>query len=452
MALDPEDIRLLANARFRRLLESRLMGQTAQNAMLYGLLILVVKESGSTIAATLLVVALVLPSIVIGIPAGAVADLIPKRFTLAAGYLARAAVAGALVYYSGNLAVVYLLAAASSVINQFFVPAEAATVPGIVRRDQLPAANSLMVFSLIVAQVAGMVLMAPLLLKLVGEEALFITCAALFLAAALVIGWMASGLSAASVVKASSHGIIEATREGLRILRSDRHAYLAVVYLTMAVTLSRVLVVLLPAYTTDVLDIAPEDTVFVAAPAAIGAGLGLISTPPLTRLFGAWRLVVFGFALLLLGLTGLGLVVYVRDFLETHARLEPGIQFVEDEVGVSSVITAAMLLAIPIGLAFTVVGVAARVVMNERAPPEAQGRVFAAQGAVGDLFSLLPLLIIGGVSELLGVRATLLVASLLAAAVAIYFTFSRRFGPRPQPSDPDLDSRRPPPLTASGAS
>ncbi len=48
MAVQPQDIRLLKNPAFRRLLESRVIGQTAQNAMLYTLLILVVEETGSS--------------------------------------------------------------------------------------------------------------------------------------------------------------------------------------------------------------------------------------------------------------------------------------------------------------------------------------------------------------------------------------------------------------------
>jgi hypothetical protein len=109
--------------------------------------------------------------------------------------------------------------------------------------------------------------------------------------------------------------------------------------------------------------------------------------------------------------------------------LEPGLRFVEEEVGVSSVITVTMLLAIPLGLALTMVIVSARVVMNGQVPQEAQGRVFAVQTAVGDLLSLVPLLLIGVISEVAGVRATLLASCLAAAAAALYFTFSRRLGP-----------------------
>jgi hypothetical protein len=118
-------------------------------------------------------------------------------------------------------------------------------------------------------------------------------------------------------------------REGFRILGSNRDAYLATVYLTTAIAVSRALVVLLPNYTEDILNIKPEDTVFVAAPAAVGAGLALLLAPLLARLIGAWRSLVLGFGTLLLSVIALCVVVYTRDFLHDHTHLEPGISFVE---------------------------------------------------------------------------------------------------------------------------
>ena len=188
---------------------------------------------------------------------------------------------------------------------------------------------------------------------------------------------------------------------------------------------------LLPNYTEDVLNIRAEDTVFVAAPAAIGAGAGLLFAPLLARIVGTWRSVVLGFGMFLLSVIALCVVVYTRDFLHDHTHLEPGISFVENEVGVSSVITVTMLLAMPLGFAFTLLSVAARVVMNEQAPPEAQGRVFAVQMALADLFSLPPLLAAGIAADAVGERPTLLVAALGTVAVGFYLTLSRRWGPPP---------------------
>lgn len=436
-----DDVRLLKNPRFRRLLEARVISLTAQYAMLYALFILVVDETGSSVQSTLLVMAFALPSIIVGIPAGAVADMLPRRFTLTAGYLVRAVIVGSLVFYSDSTLNIYLLAAAFSAVGQFPAPAEAAVVPALVRRDQLPAANALMVLALILGQIAGMVVLAPILLKLIDAKAVFVVATVLLLWATYIIGWMASGFTRSDQARGQSPGFMESMNEGFRILRTDRHAYLAIVYLVTSLSLLKVLVILLPKYTEDVLEISTEDSIYIAAPAAIGAGLGLVLAPPLSRLMSAWRVVAFGFALFLLGLVGLGLVVYVRDFIQSN--LDFGISFVEDEVGVSSVITVSMLLALPLGLAFSLVSVAARVVMNERARPEAQGRVFAVQMALGEVLSLLPLLLVGIIADVVGVRATLLASALSATAAAGYLTFSRRFGP---PSGPPA-SIEPPPET-----
>lgn len=422
-----DDVRLLKNDKFRRLLESRLVGQTAQNAMIYALLILLVQESGSSVHSTLLIVALTVPSIILGIPGGTIADALPRRFTLTLGYLARAGVAAALFYYSGELAYIYLIVVVHATIGQLFGPAEAATVPAIVRPDQLSTANSLMMLVLVIAQILGMVVMAPILIKLVSADAVFIVCAGLFLGATYIVGWLASDFSRVQDERPPRIGFVEATKQGFRILRTNRRAYLAIVYLTTGLALSKVLVILLPKYTRDVLDIAPEDTVFVAAPAAIGAAVGLATVPLFIRLFGAWRVAAGAFFMFVLGLAGLGLVVYVKVFITDN--FDFGISFLEDNFSLASVITVTMLLAIPLGLSFTVLNVATRVVMNEQAPQEAQGRIFAMQMALGDFLSLIPLLIVGVVADVVGVRATLLASAVAALVAAGYLTFSKRFGP-----------------------
>ena len=427
-----DDVRLLKNDKFRRLLQARFVGQTAQNALIYALLILLVTESGSSIHSTLLIVALTIPSIVLGIPGGAIADMLPRRFTLTLGYLARACVAAALFYYSGNLFYIYLLVLAYSTIGQIFSPAEAATVPAIVRRDQLSTANSLMMLSLMLAQILGMVVMAPILIKLISPDAVFVVAAVLLVGATYIVGWLATGFTRTQDEKPPSIGFVDAMSEGFRILRTNRHAYLAIVYLTTGLALSKMLIVLMPKFTRDVLDIAPEDTVFVAAPAAIGAGVGLLIVPLLIKFFGAWRVAGAAFFVFVFGLAGLGLVVFLRDFIQDNFNF--GVLFLGNTRSLASVITVTMLLAIPLGLSFTILSVAARVVMNEQAPQEAQGRIFAMQMALGDFLSLLPLLVVGVVADVVGVRATLLAAAVSALAVAVYLTTSKRFGPVDPPS------------------
>ena len=433
MAVQPEDIRLLANSRFRRLMEARAVAQTGQNAMLYTLLILVVNETASSIHSTLLVTAWMLPAILIGVPAGGLADVLPRRALLVTGYAVRAALAAAMILYVDDVWTLYLLVLAFSSVGQVSGPAEAAILPNLVRRDQLAGANSWMVLSLMVGQGAGAVALAPLLLKFIGAE----TClaiAALLLAAAAFMVTSVTGLRAGTEVEAAPArgGLAESLAAGWTVLWTSRRAFLALVYLTVVGTLAKALAVLAPHYTRDVLKIATENTVFVVAPAAIGALLALVVTPPLARWLGAARMAAAGFVLYVLGVVGLGLIVYVKDFIVDH--LEVGLPIVEREVGVSSVsiVTMAMILAIPIGFAAAIVGVAGKAVLNEEAPEGRQGRVFATQGALSDALSVVPLFAIGGVAEVVGVREVLLVAAVAALLAGVYLSVSRRFGP-PRP-------------------
>jgi hypothetical protein len=197
------------------------------------------------------------------------------------------------------------------------------------------------------------------------------------------------------------------------------------VYLTVSVVLSKVLTVLLPTFTQEVLDIKPEDIVFVAVPAAAGAGLGIVLAPPLCKL-GAVRVATVAFFLSLLGALTLGLVADVRDLIEDN--LDLGISFVEEEVGVSSVITVTMLLAIPIGLLFTVTNIASRVVLNQEMPAGSQARTFALQSVLADVVSLVPVLAIGAVADLAGAGNTLIVVTVAAILLSIYLALFRRPG------------------------
>jgi len=425
--MEQDSLPLLKNEPFRRLLVSRATGQLAQTALLYALLIWVVEKTNSSIHTTLLITAFTLPSIVVGLPAGALAESLPRRPLLVLGYIIRAVVVGAILYFRDDIWFVYLLLLILSTVGQLTGPAESAAVPVMVEREQVPSANSFFVLSVMVGQVGGAVILAPFLLKIFGFPTVLAVAAAVFLLAAEVV-YGVKGLqkarAAAAGDRVSRPGITAALAEGWRVLGSSNKAFMALVYLTIGATLTRSLAVLAPQYTHDVLGIQVENAVFVMAPAAIGSLLALLLTPLLARMLGASRAAALGFVLLLLGFIGLGLVVYVRAFILDH--LDLGISFVEDKVGVSSVITIAMILAVPVGMAVTMVLVACKAVLNQEAPPGTQARVFATQSAVSDALSLPPLFVIGAIGELAGPRAVLLVAAAAGLFAATCLSVSRR--------------------------
>ena len=404
---------LLSEPQFWRLLRAKLAAQMAQNIILYAVLIVVVERTESSMQSTLLVLSATLPSVILGVPAGLIVDWLPKRALLLVTGLVRAGVCLALLLYGGSLRDIYLLVLLFATVGQLQGPAESAGLPGLVGRARLSSANAYLILATLAAQVAGVAIIAPAFLKTVGEKPLYVLSGVLFVLGGLAYA-RTSGLGASVEPEpASSAG--EPQRRiglwaGLEVIRRDRVIYLAMVELTLAAFLMKSLVVLMPRYTRDILHLAPDNSVYIATPAAMGALLGLAMVPLLAWFVDPRRLVTAGLVVFIAALAGLGYVYYAADAVQEHLRLN--LSGLEDRLGISSVVSMTMLLAVPLGLAFTVVSVGARTVFNRRSPPELQGRVFATQSAVADLASVPPLLAIGAVADLVGVRVVLLVAAL----------------------------------------
>jgi len=421
---------LLSEPRFWRLLRAKLVTQIGQNIVLYTVLIVVVERTESSMQSTLLVLSMTLPSVILGVPAGLVVDWLPKRALLLLVGLVRAGVCLALLQHGASLRDIYLLMLLFAAVGQLQGPAESAGLPGLVGRGRLGSANAYLILATLAAQVAGMVIIAPAFLKTVGENPLYVLSGILFVLGGVTYA-RTSGLGA-PVEPEEASPPPEAPRRiglwaGLEVIRRDRTIYLAMVELTLAAFLMKSLVVLTPHYARDILHLAPDNSVFIATPAALGALIGLALVPLLAWFISPGRLVTAGLLIFIAGLVGLGYVYFAADAVQEHLRLN--LSGLEDRLGISSVVSMTMLLAIPLGLAFTVVNVGARTVFNRRSPPELQGRVFATQSALADLASVPPLLVVGAVADLVGVRVVLLVAaglSILAAAAARLAPAGRR--------------------------
>jgi MFS family permease len=78
-----------------------------------------------------------------------------------------------------------------------------------------------------------------------------------------------------------------------------------------------------------------------------------------------------------------------------------------------------------VGFAFSLVSVAARAVLHERAPADMLGRIFAVQMVLGSLASIIPLFIVGGLAEVLPARVLI---SLVAATALLAAVYSRLRG------------------------
>lgn len=415
---------LLAQPTFRRYWLARLLSQTGQSALLYGLLILIVDQTTSSIWTALFVICSILPSILLGLLGGAVADRLPQRLLLVALNLLRAAFVAPLVWRDTSLTLVFGVTLAVWSVHQFYSPAESALLARVVPQARFAGASSLSNLALSLAQLLGMVLLAPLLLKLGRPAVLFGLCTTLYALAALLvvhIGQLAPVASPPDRAPRASAGM--SLRTGWRVTLRDPPAFAALLdWVLIGVGLST-LVVIVPQYLERVLETGAENSVYVFAPAALGLVVGLQLAPWLGRMLGYGRLATLGLFVFAVAIGLMGFVEQVVDLLGADGLVLGSL----DEIGIPPPVATTMLLAIPAGLAVSLVTVSARTELMLRVPEDVRARVFATQMTLANLAALIPTLLAGVLIDLIGVTP---VAVVVAAALMVGALYGRRLGAR----------------------
>jgi MFS family permease len=406
---------LLADRRFFALWLSHGIAQTASNAMLFSLLVVILRITGSSVHTSLLVLSFTLPSIPMGMIVGAVIDRVRKDSLLIVTNLVRAGACILFLFFHSNEWVIYGIAFGFSTAGLFFNPAVVSLIPSLVSRERLVSANSLYNFTLTGSQLIGIVFLAPTLLKLVHVDGMFIAAAILFVIAAASAARLRGvrGDEEPRAQKSAFGGIPMELRESWRVLLADRYASLAMAQLMVSSTLVLLFAILIPRFMQDVIDVPPDNAAFVFAPTGIGALVGLRFLPWFTRR-GKNRTVIIGLAGIAICLALLAVVKPLADVTDQA----PGTDYLVRLLRVSLLQALTMIFAGPMGFFYSLLNAPAQTVLHERAPPEMRGRIFATQVISANFISLLPLILFGIVTDLLSVTAVLLMVALTLLATA----------------------------------
>ncbi|MDQ3043652.1 MAG: MFS transporter [Chloroflexota bacterium] len=421
--LAPSPHSLFHEEPFRIFWLARLTAQTGQGALLYALLIIVVDRTDRSLFTSLFVICSIVPSIIFGLPAGIAGDNLPRRPLLVSLNLLRFVLMLFLLSREPSLAGIFAATLALWTIHQFYSPSESATLAALVPRTRYIPAQALSNLALTLAQLLGLVILAPLLLKTVGPRALFAVCAALFIVAAGLIALLPRLDEHLSDARSGERrrSLRQSLLDGWRVVRSDRVSYEAIIDDVLVGIGASALVVILPFYLERVLGTAKENTVFVFAPAALGLVLGLRYAPFLGRFVGERRLATGALLIFAFCFGALGFVEQLHTFVDQTLRLP--LDQIADLLRIPRLVSMAMLISVPAGFASALVNVAARSILLARTPAISRGQVIATQGLIGNLGALVPTLLAGIAADLFGVEpiAIAIACVIAGGALAVHF-------------------------------
>lgn len=384
---------LIRNKHFLCLWIAQAISQIAQNGIHFVQMVLIEKLTGSTSHIGVIILAFNLPGVFFTSFAGIVVDRFSKRVVMMASSGLRVLTVSGYILFLYTLKggylllALYLLTFVSSTIEQFFSPAAAATTPLLVGEKRLLSANALFNLTIITTPLMGFILLAPLGVKILGIDRTFALIAVMYLGATILVSLLPR--DALKVERDSQLSSLkkawEEIQEGWRFVVSRRPIFLAIFQLNLVVTLFLTLGMLAPGFAARVLHLAPEDAIYVFAPAGLGLLLSTILVGRYGHQFRRESLASTG--LLTLGLTLMGLT-FVAGRLESFSLISP--------------LTVISILALIMGAGIAMITVPAQTVMQERSPAEIRGRVISFYFMTSSLVAIPPMLFIGVVTDQIG--------------------------------------------------
>lgn len=421
---------VLRNGPFLRLWLAQVLSMTANNMVNFALLLRVTdivtfhQVAGANTAVSLVILSFSIPSVLFGPVAGVAADRTNRRTLMTLVNLGRAVsvflflVIRPTWHAQTVLVAIYLITFLFGTISQFFAPAEGATIPALVPRDQLIAANSLFNLTFTATQLLGFAVFGPVLAKLVGLDVLFAVCVVLFV---LCAGLTATLPSSSPTARKDANGeqsmmrrLWEDVREGLVYILQDPMLLRAIVNLTIASTTFMMVASLGPEFVTKVIGLTPNDIGYIVAPAGLGVVLGVLLVPTLVRRFPReqvidWSILLGGVMLLLIALS--------RIVLEALLGGPPPVALLTAVAG---------SLAGLLGVCNACVLVPAQTILQERSHDQIRARVYATFFTISNTVAFIPIFFAAASADIFGVVQVLAVVALLLTLIGVVSLVKRR--------------------------
>lgn len=409
--------RLLANSCVRGLCLSQFTALVGNFALYFASMALVEEITHSSTQVGLMIFSSTLPGFIFGLIAGPYVDRHDRIAVIKWGCILRVpiGIAFALAMYFAPhtrplLWVIYVCNFLLSALAQFVISAEASSIPRYVTAEQLMGANSLFNLSSVVSQGIGVILIAPILLKLGGAWLVGIVSTVLY-----ILSWAAiAGLPRSSsefdptksTVKNGFLSTLADLKQGWAYIASDRFVWLAVIQMVLAATAVLAVSTLAPGFANRILGKHVADVAYAALPAGLGfvSGLMFISSRHGLRMSRqAWS--ALGLTLFGTGLLGFSLLTMLKGL---H-------------------VFSLSLAVIVAGFGFALTMIPARTILQERPAPYMRGRVISTQIVLANAASTLPMPAAGGLADLWGIQQVLLtIAAIILGTAGLSVLMVRR--------------------------
>lgn len=418
-------IKTLSIKPFLFLILAEIFSQFAINMLNFALIIVAFTISSSNTAVSGVILSFTIPSLLFGLLAGVYVDRWNKKKVLYMTNITRAALVFFLIFFHSNLAVIYVLSFLISFVSQFFIPAETPMIPIVVKKEYLLTANAIFGMIIYASIFVAYAISGPILLFF-GQKGIFSILTVSFLLAAFFAALIKIEQTRKTKVFVDFNRLkisfFDEARKALTFFRKAKIIYNALFLLTLAQILVLVLAVIGPGYAEEVLNIEVEKfPVFFVTPAIIGTAIGSVILGNYLHRHPKQNIAKIG--LFLLGLSVLALPYGSK--LEARTIVQTINSYLPHTLEIN-ILHIMVVLAFIMGFANSFIFVPANTILQEETSEEFRGKVYGALNTMVGLFSLLPIIIVGGLADLIGTKAVITIIGIIIFSLAVYSTIRAR--------------------------
>ena len=401
------------NRSFVYLWSAQTLSQLASNMVLAALMVTVFESTGqSNTANALLILTFLVPAVLFSTLGGVLVERSDAKVIMLATNVVRAVGTVAFIFVAPTtttaiVPLVYLINFMVATGTAVFAPAELTSIPRIVDRRQLMAANSIFILTINATFAIGFGFLGPLVLNVVGSTAVYIIVAVMFGLAAMAILPLPSvrpDHEAPAARMAAGRAVSELfgqLREGVGFIRAHRAIAWSLTYLGIAASLIGVLGAIGPGFARDILRLRSEDFFFIMGPAGLGAVVGILFLNSYGKAIPKRLVIDFGLVAMGLTLVALATVRLVTSILS------PAMGPIEDAfpsiTPLTSLIAIVVVIAVFAGLEYAFVAIPSQTALQEELPAAVRGRIFGILNTLLSLASFLPVIVAPAVADVLNI-------------------------------------------------
>jgi MFS family permease len=422
---------LFKNKAFLVLWANQFLIQLSYSMTNFALILWVYELTKKNTYVSFLLLAISIPSIIFGTFAGVVADRVNRRRIIQTTDILLCILYFFYGFSNDSILIIFVLSFLISIVSQFFLPAEGATIPSIVSKELLMKANSLFSLTIYASLILGNTLAGPII-QLGGFIApFFVASFLIFLATVFFMKFPRvhqqsdHDPSEKEFKKAFKTALIE-IHEGFTYILQNRLILVSIILLTAVQAFVSTLTVLIPEYVNTILQIPTTSASYIIMlPLGLGLIMGAFFNGSYAKYFSRRLLVEFSVLGVSVMLLALASAPVISDFLAFQV-VELSLRFrrpLEHIIGLSSLLAIFSFL---LGFFNVCIVIPAQTVLQENTSEELRGRVFGVLNMMMSSLAALPVLLVGTLSDRFGTVSLITTISLGVMFVGLFIQ-SKRF-------------------------